>query len=193
MSIDAAALTIFIVLAAAFSRFGEPRRGRVPTCFAAGIGTLFFIRGAVRAFLQYRAWSAAPPGIFFLPPYQPWRYFINYSLLHFFSSFLLVLFSALAVGLVLRLAARYRPGMLERGEIALYLACAFLVQWPLVIPYTALVFAMLALRLTARNLILKDRTGLGIASSVLLSAIPFLVAGPWLTAALRLGQLVMPR
>lgn len=94
---------------------------------------------------------------------------------------------------MLRLAARYRPGMLERGEIALYLACAFLVQWPLVIPYTALVFAMLALRLTARNLILKDRTGLGIASSVLLSAIPFLVAGPWLTAALRLGQLVMPR
>ncbi|MEK9152411.1 MAG: hypothetical protein AAB692_03525 [Patescibacteria group bacterium] len=193
MNIDAAALGVLALLAAAYWRLGGAVRRRVSICFAAGIGTLFFTRGAVRTYLQYHTWSAAPPGIFFLPPYQPFRYFIDYSLLHFFASFLLVFFSAGAVGLVLLLAARFRPGILEPGEIAAYLACAFLVRWPLVIPFTALVFGTLALRLMARKLILKDGAGMGIASSVFLSAVPFLAAGPWFTEALRLGQLVMPR
>lgn len=95
------------------------------------------VRAVFETVATYFVWKSATPSMYFLPPYQPLSYFLHYSLTHYGMTFLLTALFTGVFGFVLWFAGvKILHGKLwMRGEEYIFLSGAFLVRWPLVIPY----------------------------------------------------------
>lgn len=106
-------------------------------------------RAILRAWFQYITWLSGPPGIYFLPPYQPISYFWQYSFTHHLATFLLTIASVLVAAGLFLLFKKWRETLDRKlwgeGEEYIFFSGAFLLRWPLVIPYIFLgiFFAMI--------------------------------------------------
>lgn len=101
---------------------------------------VLILRAVSLTILQYILWQAGPLGVYFLPPYQPITYFLGYSFIHFFASLFLTIVATASVVVIFVFFQKLR-GMKDgrelwvRGEEYIFLAGAFLLRWPLMIPY----------------------------------------------------------
>lgn len=103
------------------------------------LGGTLVLRAILRIIFQYFIWKAGPPSSLLLPPHQPISYFFQYSFTHHLANLLLTTIFIFGSLLVLNLFRRFRETeerkLWGRGEEYIFLSGAFLVRWPLVIPY----------------------------------------------------------
>lgn len=160
-----------------------------------------FLRSALNTVLTYVLWlTSGPPSSYLLPPYQPLSYFLRYSLTHYGMTFLL---TALAAGSALgflflfrRFRKRHERLLWTPGQEYIFLSGAFLVRWPLVIPYIFLGL-MLAIGFFA---VRRYALGGSESSPVVLNVMPFFAAltapllffESYILSYLGLTALVMP-
>lgn len=95
------------------------------------------VRGVFQSAMTYLVWKSSEMGKYFLPPYQPVSYFLRYSGMHYAVTFLLTALFVLVFGFALWYAGKTvaRGRLWKNGEEYIFLSGAFLVRWPLVIPY----------------------------------------------------------
>ena len=160
--------------------------------FASGIVILFAVRASVFTLFLYWFWSQAVPSKYLLPPYQPLSYFAQYSFTHFYFSFLLALMTTGAISLVFLFLKKHRNNTFQPGDIALYASCCMIIRWPLLLPYTLVVFASAALFLIVTRYIIKDSRTVFLYPYFLYSAIPFIFFDTMLIQICHLQSLVLP-
>lgn len=185
-------MATFLVIVLAYAlrrRLGLTGRTFQYTAYA--LTAFFVVRIVVLVAAQYWAWSTTLPGRYFLPPYQPISYFLQYSFTHYAASTLLTLALALGIAGVLTALRRYRPPVFADEDIPLFFSIMMLIGWPLSFAYVWAVLFCAAAVLAARQLLRRDPTyALGL--QLLFSALPFLVFENELITALHLETLVMP-
>jgi hypothetical protein len=95
------------------------------------------VRGVFQSVMTYVVWKSSEMGKYLLPPYQPVSYFLQYSGMHYAATFLLTTLFVIVFGFALWYAGKAiaRGGLWKNGEEYIFLSGAFLVRWPLVIPY----------------------------------------------------------
>jgi hypothetical protein len=154
------------------------------------------VRGVFQSAMTYVVWKSSEMGKYFLPPYQPASYFFKYSLMHHAATFLLTALFVLVFGFALWYAGKLvvRGGLWKNGEEYIFLSGAFLVRWPLVIPYLflglfiALVIS-LAWRFFRRN---NAALEISLATGYPFAAILLLLFQEKVIHILSLAPLVMP-
>ncbi|TSC78592.1 MAG: Uncharacterized protein G01um101433_153 [Parcubacteria group bacterium Gr01-1014_33] len=183
---------IFFLLTLAYWKYPQGAKKTRLSYFAVGIIALLLFRAVVLSILLYGAWKRNVPGKFLLPPYQPLGYFLGYAFTHFFASFVLSLASALVCAAVLKSFARTRENMFRPGEISLFISCAMLIRWPLMIPYTAAIFFSSALRAVSKTIILQRDARVIMGPMMLANAVPFVFFGTWILRLPIFQLLAMP-
>lgn len=159
---------------------------------AGGIVILFLLRSILLTYATYALWSTALPSTYLLPPYQPISYFLHYSFIHFFASFLLTFAVGLTVGIILLFLNYRRPHLFMPGDLALLLIGMLLVQWPLVIFYVGAIFMGGMLLLIFRRYIIKGKETIVLAPHILFWIPLFLLLGNMLMVFFTLQPLAMP-
>lgn len=92
------------------------------------VATLIFDVGLVG--VQYFVWQANSFSIFFLPPYQPWSYFLSYSFFHFFLADVVSLFLALFFYLIFKAFKKYKTQFISERELDLLFLSSLLIASP---------------------------------------------------------------
>lgn len=83
--------------------------------------------------IQYYIWHNNSFSVLFLPPYQPWSYFISYCFFHFFLANLISIFIAFLVFLIFKIFKKFRDSFINIEEIFLLFLASLLISWPRVI------------------------------------------------------------
>lgn len=138
--------------------------------------------------LQYLTWRHNLLGQYFLPPYQPLRYFINYAWYHFWlSNFIVFSVTVLLIG-VLKLFGKYRRNLLKPTEAGLFFLGAMLVGWPNFVLFVPLVF-IISVFLSLYFQILKNRKESSLELPILIAILVIFIVGNSLIKMLGLSVL----
>ncbi len=90
--------------------------------------TLIFDFGLV--LVQYFVWQSNNFSSFFLPPYQPWSYFLSYSFFHFFLADIVSLFLALFFYSIFKVFGKYKAQFISDRELDLLFLASLLIASP---------------------------------------------------------------
>ena len=139
-------------------RFSMIMRYALAVALLLGTGIASFLTHA-----QHFAWTATEIGKLFLPPVQPWSYFVGYVGLRFWLPFGLATLSAgLWYGFA-RLIRSRSERYLAEGELELTTLMIFAVGWPGVVvlmPVTGIFLVLVSL--TRKILFKQELTTLGL-------------------------------
>lgn len=159
---------------------------------AAGTIALFLLRALLLTYATYSLWSNALPSKYLLPPYQPISYFLRYSFIHFFASFLLTCAVACVVGSVLLFLKFRRPHLLTPYDLSLLLTGTLLVRWPLDLLYIGALFIGGVLLILFQRYIIKKEEKITFSAHILFWVPVFLLFGNMLIVFFDLQPLIMP-
>lgn len=133
------------------------RKDAAKYIFIAALAIIFGFQG-YWTWQQYRLWhDNGPPGIYFLPPYQKINFFILYSYVQFFSSYVI----SFAASLVFLLAARvlnwrFQKRFFEEEEPYWGAMSIFVLGQPLWLYYVPLVLGT-GFAVTGYNLLIRRK------------------------------------
>lgn len=165
----AISLALLTLAAAAYVilRPGERMRRMLRRLLVGGL----VARAALALYLsfgQFVTWSSTEFGRLFLPPHQPWGYFLNYAWSRYWLAFALaVLLAGLWYGFLL-LVGKRSERYLDVGETELTTIAVFAAAWPGALVLAPLAGALLVLFSLVRLAFGRRLTTLGV---------PFLIAG----------------
>lgn len=132
---------------------------------------LFVVQGVYFTFATYNVWKTDSISRYLLPPHNS-AYFFGYAYYHFWRAGVVSLLMGLAWSGFLFFVRRYLgERVLDKTDIALGFFTAMVVGWPKIFAYLALAFGLLVLRGIINAVVLKDKSGIAIASSIALSAL----------------------
>lgn len=151
---------------------------------------LSFLYSIMLTVIQYFIWAKNSFSLFFLPPYQPWSYFISYSFFHFFFSQLITLFIALLIYFIFKFFKKYKPEFITSEAISLLFLSSLMSPWPIVIIFLAL-FLILSLFLALFNLFFYKKEGINWFFPIFSSLILSFFIGSYLVSVFGLGVLVV--
>jgi len=149
-----------------------------------------FLFNTALTFTQYFIWHRDTFGHFFLPPYQPWSYFISYTFMHFWLSDILALISAGAFYLILELYRKLRSDVIKKDELNLILIACLLLGWPRLILFIPL-FLVLAVIHTALNLVFFKKPGISLFPVIFISLITLFLLGSYFVLLAKLSSLII--
>lgn len=184
---------IFLVSAAIYFSLHNGSRKTTIIRYAAGTTiALFSLRALLLTYATYSLWSRTLPSKYLLPPYQPISYFLQYSFIHFFASFLLSIGVGLAVCVTLLFLNYRRTHLLLPGDIALLLIGMTLAQWPIDLVYITALFIGGILLILLQRYIIRTEEQIIFGAHILVWMPVFLLFGNGLIVFLGLQALVMP-
>lgn len=166
--------------------------------FFVALVAFLFSRALLLTFLQYLVWSSGPPSSYFLPPHQPISYFLGYSFIHYFATILLTGFFVMFLAgffFIFRRVARisWEGSFWKTGEEYIFLSGAFILRWPLVIPYLFLgILAAAVYFLFAKYTFKKDQPLLNPMPFFAVSVLPLFYFKEAVLTVFWLKALVMP-
>lgn len=140
--------------------------------------------------IQYLVWQGAAFTLLFLPPYQSIGYFVHYVTFHFWLANILVLISALAFFLILKLIKKYRDGVISQDELALILLMGLLSGWPKFVLFIPL-FLVLSLLFSFINLAILKQNKTALFWPIIISALVVFCLGNYLIKILALSVLII--
>ncbi|MFZ4631694.1 MAG: hypothetical protein ACOYL8_00630 [Patescibacteria group bacterium] len=155
---------------------------------------VYFVLGTSAVFdfslvlIQYFVWSGNGFSVFFLPPYQPWSYFISYCFFHFFLANIITLFISSLIFFVFKIYQKYRPGFINNNELFLLFLASLLISWPKIIIFVGLFLGLGIIYVLFNNIILK-RPGINWISLILLALILSLLGASYLLQVFNLNVL----
>jgi hypothetical protein len=88
--------------------------------------------------VQYFVWESNSFSRFFLPPYQPWSYFLSYSFFHFFLADIISLCLALFFYAIFKVFKKYKPQFISESELDLLFLGSLLIASPKILFFIAL-------------------------------------------------------
>lgn len=154
--------------------------------------TLFFLRAVLLTYATYSLWSHTSPSKYLLPPHQPISYFLQYSFIHFFASFLLTIGLGLVVCGILFFLNYRRHHLLLPGDIAILLIGMTLLQWPLDLIFIAALFTGGILLILLQCYIIRTEEQIIFGTHILFWVPVFLLFGNSLIKFFGLQALIMP-
>jgi len=150
---------------------------------------LFLVQGGFYTYSTYLGWLSSPVSRYLLPPYNNW-YFFSYSGFRFFLPLAVSLVAALVWWGILIILKKRSDGLwLDSSEAAVGLLTAFLVGWPNILVYWAVLFSLMVWRLAVANLRRQTDFRLAITWPMIIATLFTLALGAWLLQSVGLGVL----
>lgn len=140
--------------------------------------------------LQYLIWHSHPFTLLFLPPHQPWSYFLRYAFFHFWLADILALIVASIFYCFLSLLRKYKEGIISRDNLNLLTLSCLLLGWPKVIIFIPLFFIFSVIDSIINITIFKNKT-INISSSILIALLTVFLFANYLLSFFNLAVLII--
>lgn len=149
-----------------------------------------FIFDVSLVFIQYYAWHSDSFSRLFLPPYQPWSYFISYSFFHFFLANIITLFVTTLTILVFKIFQKYKREFITNEELWLLVLACLLISWPQIIVFLG-IFLALSVIYTLFSFFVLKKQGINWSQLIIGALIIVFFAGSVLLQVLNLMVLMI--
>lgn len=157
---------------------------------AGGYGALLLMQLIIYTYAQYIAWLENPVSRYLLPPYQSLDYFAGYIWFHYGLPLAVNLAAAVVWWGILIILKRRSQGLwLDNSEAALGFLTAWLVGWPNILMYWAIMFSLMVLRLAVANIKKQVDFRLAVTWPMIIATLVSLALGGWLLQSVGLDVL----